>query len=165
MKLLEKLSNCAPEPTECARAVLAVIPEVMRLIRANLRQHRHAELSVAQFRAMAFVQAQPGASLSELAGHIGLALPSISKLVDGLVARGLVDRQADLADRRRVALCLTQAGSQAVQEALAATEANLAQQLGGLDAEQRVALIAAMSALDTLLPPEERQRHPHVTRQ
>ncbi len=164
MKLLEKPSNYAPDPAECARAMLAVIPGVMRLIRADLRQHRHAELSVAQFRAMAFLQAQPGASLSELAGHIGLALPSISKLVEGLVARGLVDRQEDVADRRRVTLCLTRGGSQAMQEALAATEANLAQQLDGLDAEQRVAVIAAMSALDTLLPREEHRGRRHVTR-
>ena len=47
---------------------------------------------MAQFRTLAFVDANQGASLSEVAGHIGLGLPSMSKLVDALVNRELLTR-------------------------------------------------------------------------
>ena len=52
-----------------------------------------------------------GASLSEVAEHVGLTLPSVSKMVDGLVTRGLLTRATDPGDRRRLTLSLTPAGA------------------------------------------------------
>ena len=48
--------------------------------------------------------------LGELHRHVLLSQPALSRLVDRLVARGLVERQADLADGRGVRLSLTPAG-------------------------------------------------------
>ncbi len=48
--------------------------------------------------------------LSELHRHVLLSQPALSRMVDRLVARGLVERQADLADGRGVRLSLTGAG-------------------------------------------------------
>jgi DNA-binding MarR family transcriptional regulator len=48
--------------------------------------------------------------LGELHRHVLLSQPALSRLVDRLVARGLVGRQADLADGRGVRLSLTEAG-------------------------------------------------------
>jgi DNA-binding MarR family transcriptional regulator len=46
----------------------------------------------------------------ELHRHVLLSQPALSRLVDRLAARGLVERQADLADGRGVRLSLTEAG-------------------------------------------------------
>jgi DNA-binding MarR family transcriptional regulator len=46
----------------------------------------------------------------ELHRHVLLSQPALSRMVDRLVARGLVERQADLADGRGVRLSLTEAG-------------------------------------------------------
>ena len=46
----------------------------------------------------------------ELHRHVLLSQPALSRLVDRLVARGLVEREADLADGRGVRLSLTEAG-------------------------------------------------------
>jgi DNA-binding MarR family transcriptional regulator len=48
--------------------------------------------------------------LGELHRDVLLSQPALSRLVDRLVARGLVERQADLADGRGVRLSLTEAG-------------------------------------------------------
>ena len=48
--------------------------------------------------------------LGELHRHVLLSQPALSRLVDRLVARGLVERQADRADGRGVRLSLTEAG-------------------------------------------------------
>ena len=48
--------------------------------------------------------------ISELNRHVLLSQPALSRMVDRLVARGLVERQADLADGRGVRLSLTPAG-------------------------------------------------------
>ena len=102
-------------PDVCAQEILEVVPAVMRTIRAELRRHRMADLTVPQFRTLAFIDHKADASLSDVAEHIGLTLPSMSKIVDGLVVRKLVTRQTHPTDRRRMTLALTTRGQTALQ--------------------------------------------------
>ena len=60
-----------------------------------------------QFRALGVVRRHPGASLSVVAGHIGLTTASVSKLIDSLVKKGLVTRADSPDDRRKVVLNAT----------------------------------------------------------
>ena len=78
---------------ECARQLLDTAPQIMRFIRAEMRSHRGHDLSVPQFRTLTFVNRNPEVSLSHLADHLGLTLPSTSKLVDGLVNQKVVTRR------------------------------------------------------------------------
>ena len=48
--------------------------------------------------------------LSELNRHVLLSQPALSRLVDRLAARGLVERRPDAGDGRSVRLALTDAG-------------------------------------------------------
>ena len=102
-------------PDMCAQEILEVVPAVMRAIRAEMRRHRTADLSVPQFRALAFINGKADASLSDVAEHIGLTLPSMSKIIEGLVTRKLVTRQTHPTDRRRLMLALTARGQTALQ--------------------------------------------------
>ncbi len=77
---------------ECARQLLDTTPQIMRFIRAEMRSHRGHDLSVPQFRTLTFINRNPEASLSNLANHLGLTLPSTSKLVDGLVNQKIITR-------------------------------------------------------------------------
>src|SRR6266536_982420 len=95
---------------ECAGELLEVVPLIMRYIRIEMRRSRGSDLTVPQFRTLAFLTTNEGASLSSLADHIGLTLPSASKLVDGLVERKLVQRKTCPDDRRRMTLLLTGSG-------------------------------------------------------
>ena len=143
-----------PVPLDaCAQEVLEVIPQVMRAIRAEMRRQRIHGLSVPQFRTLAYLNYNQGVSLSDAAEFIGLTLPSMSKLVEGLVARQLVRREIPPEDRRRVTLTLTPAGSLAFQLAHEATEAYLARQLAGLPAEQKALVSQAMQILRPLFTP------------
>jgi DNA-binding MarR family transcriptional regulator len=51
-----------------------------------------------------------GISLTELHRHVLLSQPALSRMVDRLAGRGLVERCADPADRRGLRLSLTPAG-------------------------------------------------------
>src|SRR5437899_764488 len=107
-----------------ARELLDVAPAIVRAFRAEMRSHRLAELSVPQFRTMGYLNRHPGASLSAVADHIGLTLPTMSKLVDGLVARKFATRETHARDRRRVTLALTPRGRSTWQSARASTQAH-----------------------------------------
>jgi DNA-binding MarR family transcriptional regulator len=135
---------------ECAHQVLEVVPLVMRAIRSEMRDHRAPDLSVPQFRTLSFLNRHEGASLSDVAEHIGLRLPSMSKLIDGLVARNLVKRDTHPDDRRRVTLALTARGRAMLKTALEGTRACLAERLAMLPASGRATVAQAMQILRPL---------------
>ena len=134
----------------CAREILDVTPNIIQAIRVQMRsQHQH-DLSVPQFRTLAFLNHHPGSSLSAAAEHIGLTLPTMSVLVEGLVQRGLVDRDADVRDRRRVLLTLTPAGQQLFTQARDAAAAWLAALLEPLGENERKTIVQALELLRPL---------------
>ena len=138
-------------PDECAGQVMEVAPLVMRAIRAEMRRHRASDLSVPQFRALTFLSHHEGASLSDVAEHIGLTLPSMSKMIDGLVARRLVKREMHPDDRRRVTLALTPRGRSHFESAHSATRTCLAELMATLPASDRATVTQAMRILRPLL--------------
>ena len=134
-------------PNEVAHEVLDVAPSIVRAIRSEMRQHRGADLSVPQFRTLAFLKRHPGASLSEAAEHLGLTLPTVSKMVDGLVARKLVTRETQDVDRRCIRLGVTARGEATWSAARASTQAKLATLLAGLSEDERATVVRAMDIL------------------
>jgi DNA-binding MarR family transcriptional regulator len=133
--------------SECACGVLDTVPMVMWAIRAEMRSHRTAGLSVPQFRTLAFLDQHGGASLSEAAEHLGLTLSSTSRLVDLLVERGLATRQEDANDRRRLVLHLTEPGRAVLAVVYTATQHYLEERLASLSPEQCALVTAAMGYL------------------
>jgi MarR family transcriptional regulator for hemolysin len=131
----------------CAREVLDVVPLAMRAIRAQLREHGAREVSVPHFRTLTYLDRHVGTSLSEVAEHIGVSLPSMSSLVDGLVTQGLVIRETHPEDRRRMTLTLTERGRTTLRTAREATARDLEQRLGKLAANERATVIEAMQVL------------------
>lgn len=137
-------------PDECARQILQAIPMVMRAIRKEMRSYRGADLSVPKFRVLIFLNRNEGASLSDIAEHMGLTLPSMSKMIDGLVARNMVIRQMDPGDRRRVTLAPTSLGRTIMQSAYEATAARLAERLAALPASGCRTILKAMQILEPI---------------
>ncbi len=137
-----------------AQQVLEAVPLVMRTIRGQLRSHRSADISVPQFRSMSYIDRNDGASLSDLASHIGLTLPSMSKLIDGLVSRKLVTRTSHSTDRRRICLSLTPLGREELREAHRFTEKYLSEQISGLDEADLQTITRAMQILKSLFSQE-----------
>jgi long-chain acyl-CoA synthetase len=82
------------------------------------------DLSLAQYRVLGLLAEGERAS-SRLAERLAVRPNSVTSLVDGLVARGLVERGADPEDRRRLPLALTEKGSAALDRANAAVGARL----------------------------------------
>lgn len=68
-----------------------------------------AELTLVQVRVMRRLAKQPQ-SLGQLGAELALAPPSMTRLVDRLEERGLIGRQRDVDDRRKVVATLTDEG-------------------------------------------------------
>ena len=131
-------SSPSPEPDlfeHCAATVVAVVPQLMREIRTEMRQAAPAGLSVPLFRALIFARNHPGASLTALAAHLGVTLPTASVGVDKLIRLGLLQESCDAAGTRapRRALRLSSHGEQSVAQALNATTRAMAERLRTCD--------------------------------
>jgi long-chain acyl-CoA synthetase len=74
------------------------------------------DLTLPQYRVLGIL-AEGSNAASGLAGRLAVRPPSVTALIDGLVARDLVERKQEEGDRRRIALCLTPAGVRIVAEA------------------------------------------------
>jgi long-chain acyl-CoA synthetase len=83
------------------------------------------DLTLPQYRVLGLL-AEGSAVASGLAERSAVRRPSITALIDGLVARGLVERKSEEDDRRRVALKLTAEGAKTIADADRAVDEYLA---------------------------------------
>ena len=136
-------------PELCAQAVMETVPLVMRFIRMEMRSRRAPSLSVPQFRVLTFLSHKPGAPLSSVAEHLGVARSTASAIVDRLVRRKLVSRTTHPEERRSVVLTLTHAGAQHFQQAREAASARMAKVLCGLPGADLLHVIQGLVILGT----------------
>ncbi len=142
----------------CAAELLDVMPLVMQELGRTMRGLDSPDLRVPELRTLAFLRRNPGSNLTDLAEHIGVSLPSMSKLVDTLTYRGLVERTPDTSDRRRICLGLTETGSSvlsAAREAVKASFATKLSRLGPPDIETVAASLQLLRGLFAVAPDGE----------
>jgi len=155
MKVFQEESNNAKSGGTAA-VIMDVIPLVMGRIRVEMRSRRTPGLSILQFRALIYISRHENVSLSQLAEHIGLKLPSTSKLVDALVERKLVVRRESTADRRRMCLKLSKTGREELTRTRQSAEKRLAGLLALLSPEQQSGISASLTTLRSLFTSQNR---------
>jgi DNA-binding MarR family transcriptional regulator len=132
-----------PDP-DLARAVRALALAARTLERAAAVR----DLTLAQFRVLALIAAGDERS-SLLADRLAVAKPTITAVVDGLVERGLVAREAVAGDRRSIRVAVTPNGAAALSAAR--QEMSDALERIFVHAREREAVIAALVDLDDAL--------------
>jgi long-chain acyl-CoA synthetase len=105
------------ETTQARRTALAIA----RLARQAELAMAEVELTLSQYRVLAVLDEGCEAA-SKLAEKLAVSRPSVTGVVDGLVARGLVRRNHGDQDRRRIDVDLTDSGRQILLAADAAFE-------------------------------------------
>ena len=102
------------------------------------------ELSPAQYRMLVQIARGTDAS-SSLAQKLAVSAPSVTSVVEALVQRGAIERAHSAADRRRIALALTEYG----RSLLAGAEEALQERLQGIADElaDEALVSGAMSAM------------------
>jgi long-chain acyl-CoA synthetase len=115
------------------------------------------DLSLPQYRLLALLV--DGAAMSStLAERLTVKPPTVTAVVDGLVARGLVTRQVDPNDRRRLPLALTAAGSALLGRANALVGGALRDSLGLVGEADAGAAVDGLDAWQKVLDARREQR-------
>jgi long-chain acyl-CoA synthetase len=103
-----------------------------------------ADLSLSQYRILSLL-AEGSAMSSSLAERLAVRPPSVTAVIDGLVARGLVERTHSEDDRRRVSLGLTASGESLLDDADKAVNERLEQIAAGLGTKKGDRAIASLA--------------------
>jgi DNA-binding MarR family transcriptional regulator len=114
--------------------VLALSDDIARAAQAQAPEPGPAAAAIA------LLGHEPGLSIERLRGAVALSHPGAVRLVDRLVADGLVVRAGSERDRRSVALHLTEAGERACGAILDARRGALARALAAITPEERAEL-------------------------
>ena len=142
-----------------ARELLRVVMLVMRTVAADMRRQPGA-VAPAQMGLLMKVSMAP-CTMSSLARHQAVSLPTISKTVDMLVRRGWLERSVDAQDRRQTMVQLTPDGRRVLAGIRKRTEQHVRRSLAPLTAAERQQVVAAMTILaGVLAPPAGEPREP-----
>lgn len=131
-----------------ARQILEVVPLVMRTVAFELRRSEHV-LAVPHFRLLWMLSRRPF-TLSELADHQSVSLPTISNSISILEERGWVKRTRLDDDRRKVLIELSAAGRAVLDEVQQHAEMHVNELLSTLDEADTNSLLAGLSVLRTV---------------
>ena len=132
-----------------ARELLHVVMLVMRTVAADMRRSPGA-VAPAQMGSLMRAAAGP-CTMSDLARHQAVSLPTISKSVGMLVRRGWLERWLDKRDRRQTLVRLTPEGRRVLSGIRKRTEQLVGRSLAGLTAAERRDLVGAMAVLARVL--------------
>lgn len=98
---------------------------------------------------LAAVERAEPATLNQIAAKVKRGAPAVSRAIETLVRAGLVDRQPDSVNRRRLALTLTEAGRQRLHSPPAA-DSSLQGRMGKLAQSELRALERGFEILERL---------------
>ncbi|HZF96389.1 MAG TPA: MarR family transcriptional regulator [Allosphingosinicella sp.] len=135
----------APDET-AARLHKAAI----RLLRLARREDDATGLSAPRLSALSVVVFAGPLSLSALAAEEQVRAPTMTRIVDALVAAGLVTRETDPADRRMVRIAATEEGRAVLEAGRRRRVAAIADRLASLAESERRALERGVDLLERL---------------
>lgn len=140
-------------PQAVTTELVDVVNLVAQVIWADMRRSGQA-IEPTQWATLRLIAAGPW-TMSELARHKAVSLPTMSKSVDMLARRGWVDRFVDEADRRQTLVRLTPDGREVLAECRRRAEESVERKLAGLGERERETLTATLRTLRAALGPVE----------
>ena len=151
MPTMQKVANTAERgPTTSLELANTLRPVIARLAR-RLRQQDHTGLGPTMTAALASIAKHGGPTHGELATMEQVAPPTITAVVGKMEKLGLVERVADVTDRRVTRILVTPAGIEQLEGVRNRRTSWLASQLNALTDDERRRLADAADVLAKLV--------------
>lgn len=137
-----------PDEMALAREFVTLLPMLYRYIFLQLPcPGSRPSVPPNQMLAMIFLNMFPDSSMTQLASRLMVSKQQLTKIIDGLVAKDLVQRKNDQQNRRLVLLELTQKGRQFVEGVLACQARKATQMFAHIAPQSRETLLTALELL------------------
>ena len=115
----------------------------------RLGRDKRSSLKVTNSQAQTLLSfaAQEKLTMNQLSQRMGLSTSTMTRNIDNLAQRGLVERVRDATDRRLVYVRLTTNGRQLVDEIIGSQRTNFAQVLGNIPEEKRESVQSSLEII------------------
>ena len=138
-------SSHRPGAHRAPHDLMHLIGGVNRRLEQQIEERlKPAKTSIEQYRILDALGTRTGRSMSELAGLVFVDSPTLTKIIDRMVAKADVYRAPDPHDRRKVLIFISEKGSETLaqlQALVAQPEAELAARLPAGDADRLCSLL------------------------
>ena len=142
----------------------SVLRSIRRIMRAVDIYSRHlrmvCNLTGPQLACLRFIQSESPSTLSQLADGVSLSPPTVSGIVDRLEDRGLVTRERQRDDKRRVLIALTKTGRSTLQRAPSPLQEQFSHQFRALPNRRQAGLERALRQIVTMMEAEDLDASP-----
>src|SRR5215469_4111908 len=138
----------ADQALALSRAASELNSGAIHLLRSLASVDRQAGLTRARLSALSVLVFGGPRTLGELAMAEGVAGPTMTRIVDGLIAEGLAERRPHPSDGRAVTIAATASGDTLMRAAQQRRIQVIVTALDSLPAEQRRRLVTASGLLD-----------------
>ncbi|MCX5084433.1 MarR family winged helix-turn-helix transcriptional regulator [Streptomyces sp. NBC_00401] len=135
------------QSAELAERLRAAIQQLLPELRAQGMQN---QLTPSRLAALAALSAHGPLRISDLATRMGIALSTVSRMVDLLDGFGWIEREADPKDQRATLIALNETGQALLDSTRRQAATRLAERIDQLTADHRHTLHDALPALEAL---------------
>jgi DNA-binding MarR family transcriptional regulator len=137
--------------SDLSRAFVEVLPRAMWSIRAGVRQAAGENFTMPQFRVLTQLLKRSSTN-GELAELMGVSVPAMSRMVDGLVEMGFVVRVPVHNDRRQIKLELGPEGRRKFRRLQKHIHGVFVDRFGALSPDRLDALESGLKVFEELFP-------------
>jgi DNA-binding MarR family transcriptional regulator len=131
--------------------LIDIISAIPALMHALFHDIDPAELNLpvnrTQRKVLIVIDRLPGVTMTQISQMSGLEKGSFTPLADKLIAMGLVKRERDPGDRRKIMLRLTREGNAIARKLIQNAEVHLERKLSRLESPERRELLEAFAVL------------------
>lgn len=130
-----------PTPEQTEQLAIAFERFTRRFKVAEATAAMQNALNALDIQALLFIAEHPQCSLGDVARELQVALTTMSSSADRMVRRGMIERQRPEANRRSVALTITEKGREAVEGYMDGYRASCRAMLDALDTPDRLVFL------------------------
>jgi DNA-binding MarR family transcriptional regulator len=136
--------------SDLAKQCFDLAPQLIRLTKTEIQTVASGKLTHPQYRILANIRRGLN-TVGEIAKNHGVAQPTMSKMVEGLVSKGIVQRVSSASDRRQIILELTREGQELFTQTRKSAEVNLSKKLKKINVKELQKLEQAFIYLEKFL--------------
>lgn len=136
---------------QLASQFIQVSPLMIRTVKTEIRAAADGRLTHAQYRILANINRGTNTTVGQIAIDHGVSQPSMSKMVDLLVKKGLIIRSAFSSDRRQIVLRLSSKGLALFTDLRSTAAESLSVKIDQLSKSEQQDLKKSLDHLESLL--------------
>ncbi|MCF7927498.1 MAG: MarR family transcriptional regulator [Spirochaetales bacterium] len=141
--------------------VIVALRQITRAIDLHSKQlQKEYGLTVPQLISLKRIQTEEPISVGRLAGQISLSHATVTRILDRLELKGLVERCRDTIDKRKISVRVTDAGKELLDQNPTLMQEVFLRRFSNLEDWEKTLILSSIQRLASMMDVEDNDTHP-----